>query len=258
MQNWDYEQFKNGIYKISGINLSAYKERQMKRRIDSLMKRCGYDNYNDYYFAIRNDNEVYNRFINHLTINVSEFYRNPLQWSKLEKDIIPMLLKLDRPLAFWSAACSTGEEPYSLVMLLSKYLDFDEIKILATDIDEDALDKASQGIYSLKSLDNLPEEFIDKFFVKKDERYLVKNHVKNCVEFRKLNLIGDKYPVGCSLILCRNAMIYFTDDIKREMYNKFYNSLLPGGILFVGSTEQIINCSLYGFRSLKNFFYMKI
>ena len=117
----DYESFKKQIYTLSSIDLDAYKEKQMKRRIDSLIAKNGFKTYDDYVKALKTDKELYAAFINYLTINVSEFWRNPEQWAILEKDIIPYLMKKHgKSIKIWSAACSTGDEPYSLVMLLSK------------------------------------------------------------------------------------------------------------------------------------------
>lgn len=254
---WDYEMFKRAVYKISGINLTEYKERQMKRRIDSLIRRSGYEGYNDFYGAISRNKDLYRKFINHLTINVSEFYRNSTQWDKLHNEILPNLMELNVPLKFWSSACSTGEEPYSLVMALSEFLPLEKINVLASDIDEEALKKAVEGVYFEKSLENLPEKYIERFFDKKDGRYYIKEKVKKCVQFKKLNLLEDPFPARCHLILCRNVMIYFTDEAKDKLYRKFHDSLVSDGYLFVGSTEQIINCSDYRLKSLKNFFYQR-
>ncbi len=118
-----YEKFKEQVFRKTGINLSAYKERQMKRRIESLIKRNNYNTYDDYYNAVVKDSKLFDEFINYLTINVSEFFRNPAQWKVLKDEIFPYLLSNNgkRKLKVWSAACSTGEEPYSLVMALSDF-----------------------------------------------------------------------------------------------------------------------------------------
>jgi len=254
----DYEKFKDMIYNKTGINLSCYKERQMKRRIDSLIKRNHFENYLNYYNAIDRDKHLYNEFINYLTINVSEFYRNAGQWEILEKDIFPSLLKQNSSLKIWSAACSTGEEPYTLVMVLSKLLPLTQIKILATDIDREAISKAQLGLYSAKSLVNVPAEHVNKYFNKLSDSYQIKDEVKKCVEFKHHNLLSDKYPDHLDLIVCRNVMIYFTEESKELMFKKFQESLSNHGVLFVGSTEQIILPNRFKFAPLKTFFYKKL
>jgi chemotaxis protein methyltransferase CheR len=253
----DYEGFKSKIFKLTGIDLSSYKERQMKRRIDSLITRNNYDDYDEYYKALTQNSKLYDEFINYLTINVSEFYRNPGQWEILETNIIPNLLKNNKKLKIWSAACSTGEEPYSIVMLMSRFMDISNIKIIATDIDDGAITKAKFGLYAAKSLESLPKDFVAKFFDKEGDYYRIKEIVKKCVEFRKHNLLKDKYNDNYDLIICRNVMIYFTEEAKAEIYQKFTDSLTSNGVLFVGSTEQIIMPQRYKLESLKTFFYKK-
>ncbi|QUH20751.1 CheR family methyltransferase [Alkaliphilus sp. B6464] len=252
-----YEIFKDKVYKKTGINLNSYKERQMKRRIESLITRNNFTSYDSYFNAINKDLKLLDEFINYLTINVSEFYRNPQQWEVLESTVIPYLLKNKSKLKIWSSACSTGEEPYSLVMLLSKFFPLSQISVLATDIDEGAISKANKGIYSPKSLENLPKEFINSFFEKHNEEYKIKEEIKKQVTFKQFNLLEDEYPKQCDLILCRNVMIYFTEEAKNDMYKNFHDSLSNEGVLFVGSTEQIILPNRYNLTPLKTFFYKK-
>jgi chemotaxis protein methyltransferase CheR len=253
----DYEAFKQQIYKLTDINLSLYKEKQMKRRIDSLIKKNGFFGYSDYVKGLKSDKELFVEFINYLTINVSEFYRNAEQWEVLQKDIIPFLLGKTQKLKIWSSACSTGDEPYTLVMVLNRFLPLSSIKILATDIDERAIEKAKEGVYNVRSLGRLPAQFIEKYFIKNGDLYKIKDEIKSCVEYKKLNLLKDAYPKECDLIVCRNVLIYFTEEAKDYIYKKFNQALKKDGVLFVGSTEQIITAQKYNFKPLKMFFYMK-
>ncbi|NLK97577.1 protein-glutamate O-methyltransferase CheR [Defluviitalea saccharophila] len=252
-----YEDFKKEILRISGIDLNSYKERQMKRRIDALIKKNNYDAYESYVMALKTNKELYNEFINYLTINVSEFFRNPPQWEVLEKEVIPYLLKKSSSLKIWSAACSTGDEPYSLAMLLTKFFPLSKIKILATDIDRQVLEKARMGLYNKKSVEGVPKEFLTKYFVQTGESYKISDEIKRCIDFRQHNLLKDAYPEQCDLIICRNVLIYFTEEAKDEIYKKFNKTLKTGGVLFVGSTEQIILSHKYALTPIKTFFYRK-
>lgn len=252
-----YEQFKDQVFKKTKLDLSLYKERQMKRRIESLIARRGVDSFEGYFKLLNTDQEAYHEFVNYLTINVSEFYRNPAQWDTLRTDIFPEILKQNKRPKIWSAACSTGEEPYSLVMCLSEFLPLKDIKIQAVDFDDEALRKAQIGMYNEKSVKNVPKAYVDRFFEPVGNGYRIKDEVKKCVEFKKMNLLRDDYPKGFDLIVCRNVMIYFTEEAKDEMYKNFYDSLVPGGYFFVGSTEQIIQPQRYQFESNKTFFYYK-
>lgn len=254
-----YELFKEKVFQLTKINLSAYKERQMKRRIDSLITKHKITSYTEYVEVLKRDKVMFDEFVNYLTINVSEFYRNPEQWQLLEKEILPGLLAKSSNLKVWSAACSTGDEPYSLVMLLSKFMPLNRIKIMATDIDKQVLEKAHMGIYNVKSLKGLPNEFLKKYFTEiNSTTYQISDSIKACVEFKEHNLLKDPYPTGVDLIVCRNVLIYFTEEAKDEIYVKFNQALRQGGMLFVGSTEQIIQPMNIGFQSFKSFFYKKM
>lgn len=253
-----YEDFKTKVFQLTTIDLNLYKERQMKRRIDSLITRHSIPSYAEYVNKLRTDKKLFDEFVTFLTINVSEFYRNPDQWALLEKEVLPQIIAKNKKPRIWSAACSTGDEPYSLVMLLAKYIPMRDISIIATDIDEQILEKAKAGLYNVKSLKALPQEFVEKYFVKiSDTSYKIKDEVKQCVEFKHHNLLKDDYPKGCDMIVCRNVVIYFTEEAKEMIYKKFSESLVPGGVLFVGSTEQIIQPATVGFESMRAFFYRK-
>ena len=255
----DYEGFKKQIYSLTQIDLSAYKEQQMKRRIDSLISKHKIKTYKDYVAAIKADKNLFEEFVNYLTINVSEFYRNPEQWKVLENDILPTLMAKSKRLKIWSAACSTGDEPYSLVMMLSRHMPLSNIKIIATDIDKQVLAKAKEGLYNVKSLKTLPPDLMKKYVTKVNEyTYKVSDEVKKCVDFKQHNLLKDPYPSDCDLIVCRNVLIYFTEEAKAEIYKKFNTSLKKDGILFVGSTEQIIQAQTLGYATAKSFFYKKL
>ena len=254
----NYEEFKKKVYDITKIDLNAYKERQMKRRIDALIAKHNITSYNVYVDTLKKDKVLFDEFVNYLTINVSEFYRNPEQWRILESSIIPLLMQKSQTLKVWSAACSTGDEPYSLVMLLSKFMPLNRIRIMATDIDKQVLDAARLGLYNEKSLKGLPPEFLKKYFKQVNGKsYQISDEIKRCVEFKQHNLLKDPYPTNCDLIVCRNVLIYFTEEAKEDIYRKFNASLKQQGILFVGSTEQIIQPQNLGYSTYKSFFYKK-
>lgn len=255
----NYENFKTEFLRLSKIDLNSYKENQMKRRIDNFLSKNHCTGYTDFFEKLKSDKEVYDKFITYLTINVSEFYRNPEQWQTLETLIIPHLLeKFGRKLRVWSAACSTGDEPYSLAMVLSDFLPLSQVEIIATDLDKEVLSKAKRGWYNEKSLKGLPDKYLKKFFVKDETGiYKVSDSLKGCITFKEHNLLKDTYPSDVNLLVCRNVLIYFTDEAKDTIYKNFVNSLKKDGVLFVGSTEQIIGPGRYGLETIKSFFYKK-
>ena len=253
---YDYEYFKKEVYLLTKIDLNAYKEKQMKRRIDTLIAKHKIAGYDKFVQKMKEDKTVFDDFVNYLTINVSEFYRNPDQWVLMDKEIIPELIqKFGKNLRVWSAACSTGDEPYSLVMALSRHIPLNQIKIIATDIDKQVIEKAKTGLYNEKSIAAVPSDLKSKYFTKIGPSYQISNEIKSRVEFRQHNLLKDEYPDKCDLIVCRNVLIYFTEEAKDEVFRKFYKSLAKDGVLFIGSTEQIMNYRDIGYGRLNSFFY---
>ncbi|MDR2044259.1 MAG: protein-glutamate O-methyltransferase CheR [Clostridium sp.] len=255
----DYEYFKREILALTTIDLNAYKENQMKRRIDTLISKRKIVGYEKYVAAIRADKALFEEFITHITINVSEFYRNPEQWKMLEDTVIPDLVKkFGRNIKVWSAACSTGDEPYSLVMAFSRHLPLNQIRILATDLDKQVIAKAKTGLYTEKSIAAVPADLKKKFFVKVGPSYKISDEIKARVDFKEHNLLKDTYPTDYHLIVCRNVLIYFTEEAKAEVFRKFQKVLVKKGILFIGNTEQIITYKEMGYDRLSSFYYVKL
>lgn len=253
---FDYEYFKKEILALTTIDLDCYKEKQMKRRIDTLITKHKIEGYDKYVARLKTDKELFDEFVSYITINVSEFYRNPEQWKLIESDVFPELIrKFGKNLKIWSAACSTGDEPYSLVMALSRHVPLSNIKIYATDLDKQIIAKAKVGVYNEKSIASVPEDFKKKYFTKVGPSYKIADEIKERVEFQEHNLLKDAYPRDYHLIVCRNVLIYFTEEAKEEVFRKFNRSLAPGGVLFIGSTEQIVNYKEIGYERKNSFFY---
>lgn len=256
---YDYEYFKKEILALTTVDLNCYKEQQMKRRIDTLISKHKIVGYDKYVLALRENREMFEEFVSYITINVSEFYRNPEQWQILDQQVIPELIaKHGSNLRVWSAACSTGDEPYSLVMALSKHIPLSKINIIATDLDKQIIAKAKMGLYNEKSLASMPEEFKKKYFTAVGGSYKISDEIKNRVEFREHDLIKDKYLTDCHLIVCRNVLIYFTEEAKIDVFRKFNQALAHSGVLFIGSTEQIMNYKEIGYERKNSFFYQKL
>jgi chemotaxis protein methyltransferase CheR len=253
----DYLEFIQDVKRKTGIDLSLYKEAQMKRRLTSLYEKKGCKNFHEFFRAIDKDPQLMNEFLDRMTINVSEFYRNYKRWEVLQEKIIPRLLKEKKSLKVWSAACSTGEEPYSLAMVLSQFLPLSEISITATDIDVNAIQRAKLAVYPERSLNEVPAQIKKRFFTQEGSMYTLSNDIKKAVSFKKQNLLADKFEENYDLIVCRNVLIYFTEEAKNQLYKKFNSALKSGGVLFVGSTEQIFHPDQFNFETEDTFFYRK-
>lgn len=256
----DYEVFKKNILDLTGIDLNSYKERQMKRRLNTLGEKFGFHDYDSFYKDLKVNLDHRKQFMNYLTINVSEFYRNPAQWEVLETKVIPELLKQNKTeLKIWSAACSTGDEPYTIVMIMKELFPNVRINLTATDLDDLVIAFAKEGLYSEKSIADLPKKYITKYFKQlPDQTYQISKEIKDCVKFKQHNLLADPYDDHYDLIVCRNVLIYFTEEAKLEVFKKFHQALRPNGYLFIGSTEQLLQARKIGYEPLYSFFYKKL
>lgn len=254
----DYQEFTRNFKGKTGIDLYLYKEAQMKRRLTSLRDKRGHQDFTSYFQSLVKSQELFDEILERMTINVSEFYRNPKRWEILENKILPRLLQSNKRLKIWSAACSTGEEPYTLAMIMSKLVPNSNISILATDLDRTILERAKAGIYTDRSIKDVPKDMLGKHFVNDGMGYRVSNDIKKLITFKQGNLLSDRFEANSyDLIVCRNVMIYFTEEAKHELYNKYCQALRVGGVLFVGSTEQVFKPSEYGLETEDTFFYRK-
>ena len=257
MNEKDWEQFKQKLFAKSSIDLNQYKPAQMQRRIGNFMTRHGAPDYASFFRMIDADPKMYKNFIDYLTINVTEFFRTPEKFVELEEKVIPQLLSASPKLNIWSAGCSTGAEPYSLAMIMNEKAPNAKHRILASDLDLEMLAKAKQGAYAPGDLKNIPKARIDKYFNFVKDEYQIKDEMKGKIEFVQHNLLLDKFETGFDLILCRNVVIYFTEEAKDALYRRFFAALKPGGVFFVGGTEAILNFRDIGFQHYLPFFYRK-
>lgn len=256
INSWEW--FIKQFHKMSHIDLNAYKRPQMERRINSFISSVDGIDYRSFIDLLKNDKQIYHKFIEHLTINVSEFFRNSNSWRIMEKEIIPLLYQSNNKLRVWSAGCSTGEEPYSLAMLFKERFNNKIDKILATDLDQEVLKKAVTGLYLEKSIQDMPESYFRRYFQKNGDYYKVSDDIQKMVTFKKHDLLKDPFPHKYDLILCRNVVIYFTEETKQKLYEKFAKALNLGGVIFIGGTEQIFRPAELGFKPLATFFYQKV
>jgi chemotaxis protein methyltransferase CheR len=254
----DWEDFKTRFNTKASIDLNQYKPAQMQRRITNLMTRHNVTKYMEFFQLIDKDEALYRYFIDYLTINVTEFFRTPEKFVELEQKVIPDLMQQSQRLKIWSAGCSTGAEPYSFSIMMSDVTPRVKHQILASDLDMKMLAKAKEGVYQNNELKNVSPARLAKYFKKMDtDHHGVIPEVKEGITFQHHNLLLDKYDSGFDLISCRNVVIYFTEEAKDKLYRRFLAALRPGGVLFVGGTEAILNFRDIGFQHYIPFFYRK-
>ncbi|MBI5417730.1 protein-glutamate O-methyltransferase CheR, partial [Candidatus Poribacteria bacterium] len=244
------------IYDVKKLDFSQYKEKTLFRRIKSRMDRFDVKSYAEYIKIIEKEPDEINKLINALTINVTEFFRNPESFKAIEKIVIPRIILSKRShrhmvIKAWSCGCSSGDEPYSIAILLLEKLgkakDKFIINIFGTDIDNNALDEAKNMVYSKDRLKAIGNNILKKYFVNIDnDNYKLIDEASKLVKLKKHDIINDHPILHCDMILCRNLLIYFNPQLQQDILLKFYDCLNPGGFLVLGMTE-----SLYGEASKK-------
>jgi chemotaxis protein methyltransferase CheR len=254
-----YVHFQKTIQRLIGVDLASYRQGQMRRRLDALVQRVGAKDYSEYSRLLERDPARVQEFRDYFTINVTEFFRDPDRFRFLETRVLPDLLAARNPLKVWSAACSIGAEPYSVAMLLRELAPMLAHKVLSTDIDITIAERARKADrYTQAELKNVSPARLQKAFTQApDGTYTVKPEVRQLVDIRLHNLLTPPPMQGFDLILCRNVVIYFTDDAKAVLYNHLVESLRPGGILFVGGTEMVTAAHQLGLSPIGPSFYRK-
>ncbi|HBT47465.1 MAG TPA: chemotaxis protein CheR [Peptococcaceae bacterium] len=253
----DFQELKQKVHHHFGLYLEGYKEPQLKRRIESLMNAVGAGSYDELWRLLKADGRMWQRFVDKITINVSEFFRNPDIFQRLEKDVLPELLRRRRSLKIWSAACADGPEPYSVAIILKELTPSTRHHIEGTDVDAGALEAARRAVYPARAVQAVTPERLRRYFRKEGENFHLREEIKEMVSFRQHDLLRDPFGRDYDLILCRNVTIYFTSEVQDRLYRQFYQALAPGGVLFIGATESIFHYREIGFSKLSPWFYRR-
>jgi len=245
----EFERLAAYVKKSFGLHLGREKKMLVLGRLGRVLQSLNLDNFTDYLDYVTRDRsgQAAATLINRLTTNHTFFMREPDHFDYFRDRVLPEILPRlkDRDLRVWSAGCSTGEEPYTLAMLIDEHVGSAKIgwdtTLLATDISERVLLHAIRGVYPAESVEPLPKRWRLTYFVPHgDGRYAVADRIRREVVFRRFNLM-DPFPFrkGFHVIFCRNVMIYFDEHTRRRLIRKFYESLAPGGYLFIGHSETI-------------------
>ena len=259
MQQLEYDFIKREILSLTGIDLNNYKSEQMQRRLNSFLLRSGESDWRNLFSATRSDPVALSKLRDFLTINVSSFFRDLPKYEILQQTILPMLQKDRSTLRVWSAGCSQGQEPYSLAMILTEATGSHRRHyILASDLDYSALAWAKAGgPYSATDVANVPLQLRQRYLNSQNNRYCAHENLQKLITFKQHNLLADPFEGNFDLIVCRNVVIYFTALVKERLYNRFYQALRPGGVLFVGGTEIVNKASEIGFETIGVSFYRR-
>ncbi len=264
----EFEYFRNVVYRESGIRLTELKKALVQARLIKRirqLKMSGFEEYCEYVQQHYHD-ELEN-LINCITTNKTDFFRENRHFEFMKEHLIPLWLeKKKRHIRIWSAGCSTGEEPYSIAITMREHfpnIDSADVKILATDIDTDVLEKGRKGVYSLETIADVPLPLAKKYFLRgsgeNEGFFKIKDSVKKLIYFRRLNLLDETYPMKgkFDLIFCRNVIIYFDKETQRRLFDAMFGYLEDDGFLFVGHSETLTGLT-NRFALVANSIYRKV
>lgn len=240
----EFEAFRKFIKDMVGISLSDQKASMVRGRLAKRLQALNLTSFKDYLNVLKTDQEELLNFISAISTNVTSFYRAPLQWQYLKANADKIFNNKTKKLRIWSAACSSGEEPYTIMMFLKDTLpNFAswDIKILATDISKKVLSKAIKGEYQEKDVVGLNAYQLNTHFTRTNNGYLINDELRNPILFRMFNLVNDRYffKNNFDMIFCRNVMIYFDAPTRNQIINEFSRILPKNGLLLLGESEAI-------------------
>jgi len=260
-----FEKFRQLIHENSGICFGDAKKDTLRVKLEKLMSKNRICSYNEYYNMLVADKckRLIMELVNEITINKTNFFRENNHFDFIRNKIQFIMEKNQRILKnkeirVWSTACSTGEEAYSIAITLKDCLpDEINIRILATDICSNVLSTALKGIYPLHIKDEVGNSYVARYFENTGDSYKVADEIKNLITFRQFNLM-DLFPFTNTfdMIFCRNVIIYFDSGTQQSLVEKFYNITTPGGLLFLGHSESLIN-KKHRYQYIQPTIYMK-
>ena len=255
----DYTTLCEGVRKLTGIDLLQYKRGQMERRIRTFAQKQGETDLTQYLRVLQGDKTKVEEFLDRVTINVSQLWRNPEQWTLLGKTILPELAAETGRVRAWSAGCSYGAEAYTLAAVASASIPRARVTIKGTDIDPRMVDRARKGEFSAEDARSAPAGDMARWFEKTDGGgWRGKPELKRLVSFETGDLLLSRIPrEAYDLVLCRNTVIYFNEPVRDALHERLVQSLRPGGVLMIGSTERVSKPRELGLTPTHPFVYRK-
>jgi len=254
-----FDMIRATLKSAKGFNLDIYKDKCIRRRIAIRIRATHCRTAEEYGDLLRQSPGESDLLLKVLTIHVSQFFRNPSTFEKMKTEILPCLFNESEArgsagLTIWSVGCASGEEPYSIALILKEFFPGEaaneRIAILATDVDENILEVARKGIYGEERLVELPESMKERWFRREEGRYHLGPEIKEMADFRKRDLFDRETFPESDLILCRNVLIYFEREQQEKILNGFAEVLRPGGILILGKSETLFGSIRTRFRTI--------
>ncbi|BBY41460.1 chemotaxis protein CheR [Mycobacterium mantenii] len=231
-----------------GFDFTGYKRTSLMRRVRHRMDQAGYATFEEYLDFLQASSDEFTALFNTILINVTSFFRDPDAWDFVRTEVIPRLLAErgpDDPIRVWSAGCASGQEAYTLAMLLAEALGFDgfrqRVKIYATDVDEDALTEARGATYDAKAVESVPPDLLARYFEQVNGRYSFHKDLRRAVIFGRNDLVKDAPISRVDLLVCRNTLMYLNAETQRSVLARLHFALAPQGILFLGHAEMLVS-----------------
>jgi two-component system CheB/CheR fusion protein len=235
---------------VRGFDFTGYKRSTIERRVARRMSEVGVERYGDYADYLELNPQEFASLFNTILINVTGFFRDPQTWEYMATEIVPAVIAArgpDASLRVWSAGCASGEEAYTIAMVLARVLGDealrDRVKIYATDVDEDALDQARHGAYLPNQLEDVPRDALERFFERTEQRYVFRNDLRRSVIFGRNDLVQDAPISRIDLLVCRNTLMYFTAETQTQVLRRFHFALNDDGALLLGRSEMLVSHS---------------
>jgi two-component system, chemotaxis family, CheB/CheR fusion protein len=229
-----------------GFDFTGYKRASLERRVRRRMDKVDVASFTDYVDYLEVHPDEYEHLFNAILINVTEFFRDPDAWEHLRATSIPLLLAdraPDDPIRVWSAGCATGQEAYTIAMVLAEAVGLEayreRVKIYATDIDEEALDVARAGSYGVREMETVPEDLRERYFERQDRRMTFRKDLRRTVIFGRNNLVADAPISRLDILLCRNTLMYMNSETQGRIVRNLHFALRDGGILMLGRSEMM-------------------
>jgi chemotaxis protein methyltransferase CheR len=253
----DYVAFCEGVRRLTAIDLLQYKRGQMERRIRSFAGRRGTPELSAYLRLLHAERGELDAFLDRVTINVSQLWRNPEQWTLLARAILPELAERGRVRA-WSAGCSYGAEAYTLATVTRELVPSLRVEVKGTDIDRRMVERARTGWFSEEDARTAPPALLARWFDRSDRGWRARSEIAARCSFEVGDLLRGRFGAAShDLILCRNTVIYFTEEIRDRLHERLAEALRPGGYLMVGSTERVAGAAEIGLEPAHPFIYRK-
>lgn len=250
--NPEFENLLNYIKRNRGFDFTGYKRSSLMRRVSKRMQLLGIENISEYLDYLEVESQEFVYLFNTILINVTSFFRDRASWDYLAEQIIPQIVarkQINQPIRIWSAACASGQEAYTLAIILAETLGVDEfhtkVKIYGTDMDEDALHQARQAIYGTNEVGGIPPALLDKYFEHFEDRYRFRKDLRRSVIFGRHNLLQDAPISRIDLLLCRNSLMYFNTEAQTKIIARFAFALNDGGFLFLGKAEMLLHSNTF-------------